>query len=398
MMTQDEFRDCLIAYLADALEPSQAVLVLSMLDQPKYQQVLDQMMKEDQERDNGAHPAFPVIHQRIKQELMDRIARETDTPVYKINGIRKWWWAAAAVVVAMAVTVYFWPPRLQDDPLVRVNPQVPQDLPPGRNGASLTLADGRTIELDSIDNGVIAKEEGSEAILQNGQLTYNDTRENSHETVFNTMTTPKGRQFQLKLPDGTLVWLNAASSIRYPTRFDGSSREVTVSGEAYFEVAHVTEKGKRVPFRVLLNDQTAVEVLGTHFNVQAYPDEKGITTTLLEGSVKVTKATGSMLLKPGQQSIANRNDNLLLVQHPDISKAMAWKNGLFNFEQSSLEDVMKQLSRWYNIEVIYEKGIPKITFAGEMSRNLRLSGILKALENAEVHFRLEEGRRLVVMP
>jgi transmembrane sensor len=219
--------------------------------------------------------------------------------------------------------------------------------------------------------------------------------------AYNAISTPKGRQFQLVLPDGTKVWLNAASSLKYPTRFNGKERRVEITGEAYFEVA----KNINMPFIATIPPQpgglggASVKVLGTHFNINAYANEPSLKTTLLEGSVQVTAGKNGMNLKPGQQAaISNEtNHTIQLINGVDVEKVMAWKNGVFNFNEATLQEVMHQLERWYDIEVQYEPGVPQLEFVGKMGRDLSLNNVLRGLELSKVHFRLE-GRKLTVMP
>jgi ferric-dicitrate binding protein FerR (iron transport regulator) len=215
------------------------------------------------------------------------------------------------------------------------------------------------------------------------------------------MSTPKGRQFQLVLPDGTKVWLNAASSLRYPTVFDGRLRTVEVTGEAYFEVAKLVNPstGQRVPFHVKVNNKTEIEVLGTHFNINSYDDESAVSTTLLEGSVRVVNGLEKAVITPGQQArIETGSSHIKIVPDANVEKVMAWKNGVFDFQDATLEEVMRELQRWYNIDVVYEKGVPQLEFIGRMGRDLSLASVLNGLELSRVHFRIEEGRRLVVLP
>jgi hypothetical protein len=276
----------------------------------------------------------------------------------------------------------------------------PVDIAPGKNGAVLTLADGTQVVLDSLHNGVIANQKGGQVLLKEGKLAYEP--DGSGEVAYNTMTTPKGRQFQVTLPDGTKVWLNAASAVTYPTVFTGKERVVKVTGEVYFEVT----KNVKMPFRVNVNNKAEIEVLGTHFNVNGYADESKISTTLLEGSVRVTVNSAIrpvVTLKPGQQAqITNgisqaEGTGIKVIENADSEKILAWKNGLFNFNGASLQEVMRQLKRWYDIDVVYEKGIPNITFWGEITRGVSLNDLLIGLEKTGVHFRME-GRKLVVMP
>jgi hypothetical protein len=276
---------------------------------------------------------------------------------------------------------------------------VKNDIAPGKQGAILTLADGRTVVLDSLGNGVVASQGGTKVVLNNGRLAYNTEGAATAEPAYNTMTTPKGRQFQVTLPDGTKVWLNAASSLRYPTAFTGKERTVDVTGEAYFEVAPMLSgSGDRMPFIVKINDATQVQVLGTHFNINAYKDEATINTTLLEGSVRIVNGGEKAILRPGQQAQTGLSTRIKIVADANVEKVMAWKNGVFDFQDATLEEVMRQLQRWYDIDVVYEKGIPKLEFIGKMGRDLSLAEVLGGLQLSKVHFRLEEGRRLVVLP
>lgn len=310
----------------------------------------------------------------------------------------RWKWAAAAAVLLLAGSTYFLVTDQQKQPPVMAAVD-PVTIAPGKEGAILTLADGREVVLDSLGNGVVAQQNGTSVVLSNGQLIYDPARENASGMQYNQMTTPKGRQFRVTLPDGTKVWLNAASSIRYPTVFAENERKVEVFGEACFEVA----KDARKPFLVTVNNKAEISVLGTLFNVNAYENEDAINTTLLNGSVKVAipssaRADG-VILKPGQQArigMHKATEEIQVFNNEDLEKVMAWKNGLFNFEGAHLEEVMRQLERWYNIDVVYENGIPDIRFLGEMSRQIALADLLEILRRTEVDFRVE-GRKLIVL-
>lgn len=315
--------------------------------------------------------------------------------VYVLNKSRWLRYAAVLILLFSAIGVnYFLKHKVSSS----VKPAVAR-LPvitPGKNGALLTLADGKTMVIDSLGNGVIASQSGSEILLKNGQLVY--TANNISEAgkmVYNTITTPKGRQFQLTLCDGTKVWLNAASSLRYPTAFTGKNRYVEVTGEAYFEVA----KNPHLPFQVKIDNKAEVEVLGTHFNINAYENENCINTTLLEGSVRFYNGNEKVILKPGQQAQVSMgvNSPVKVNDNVDMDKVMAWKNGFFDFDDATLEEVMRQLERWYDIDVVYEKGVPPFEFVGKMQKNLSLSEVLHGLEVSKVHFRVE-GRKVIVLP
>lgn len=306
--------------------------------------------------------------------------------VHRVHFMRRWGWAAASALLLFAAGAYFYMAGTKSNPPVVST----ENIAPGKEGAILTLADGSQVILDSMSNGVIADQNGSKAVLHNGQLSYNAQEKNTGAILYNTMSTPRGRQFRVTLPDGTGVWLNAASSIKYPTVFSGNIRQVYITGEVYFEVA----KNEKMPFRVNANNRETVDVLGTEFNVSAYDNDATINTTLVSGVVRVA----STILKPGQQAqMTNTNSprKLNVINDADLDKILAWKKGIFNFDDVSLQEVMKQLERWYNIEVVYEKGIPDIKFGGKMSKDMALNGLLIALEKSEVKFRLE-GNKLIV--
>lgn len=328
-------------------------------------------------------------------------------PVHHVAFLRKWGWAAACILLLVtAVTLFL---IMSSDRVTSTKTFLAQtsEILPGKDGAILTLADGSRVSLDSIQNGVVALQGGVTAKIVNGTLQYEGV---GSEVVFNTMSTPKGRQFNLTLPDGTKVWLNSASSIRYPTVFHGDERRVEVSGEAYFEVA----KNKKKPFRLNVNSRAEVEVLGTQFNVNAYEDEGAINTTLIEGIVKVSGYTGvqnasskrpeypeGVILNPGQQAqlvLVGRQAQMEMniIDNADIDKALAWKNGFFNFSNVRFEVAMRQLERWYDIQVVYEKNIPKnIELYGEVTKDITLNDLLKGLSEIGVKCRLE-GRRLLI--
>ncbi|HEY8387545.1 MAG TPA: FecR domain-containing protein, partial [Parasegetibacter sp.] len=320
---------------------------------------------------------------------------------------RRWRWAAAAVILLFGLGGVFilfqnTSERMQNE-LVQKSDPIP-DAKPGKDGAVLTLADGTQIVLDTLENGVISVN-GTAPELINGQLTYSGAvaENEGREVQWHTLSTPRGRQFTLRLPDGSMVWLNAASSIRFPVTFSTAERKVEVKGEAYFEVVRVMndQTSERVPFIVATPNQTVL-VLGTHFNVNAYEDEPEERTTLLEGSIKVQinhttdSGTKELLLNPGQQAVLNPESGLRNEYRVDLSQVMAWKNGTFNFINADLESVMRQLSRWYNIEVVYEGKIPDKKFWGEMGRDLNLSDVLEFLERSQIKFKMDKDRRLVV--
>jgi hypothetical protein len=246
---------------------------------------------------------------------------------------------------------------------------------PGGNKAVLTLANGKTITLDDAKNGKLTSEGNTEIIkLQSGSLAYQKSNNLGAVAVINTLSTPRGGQYQVELPDGTKVWLNASSSLKYPTFFSGNERIVELSGEAYFEVA----KNKDMPFKVKANSME-VNVLGTHFNVMAYNDENIIKTTLLEGSVKVLASNTSKLIIPGQQAQLTTSGKLT-VSDADVDEAVAWKNGFFQFTSVDIHTVVKQISRWYDVDIDYDKSISE-HFTGTIARNVEANEVFKMLKS-----------------
>ncbi|MBO9632967.1 MAG: FecR domain-containing protein [Chitinophagaceae bacterium] len=326
--------------------------------------------------------------------------------VHKAGFMHRWIWVAASIVIMLGVGTYFWMTNNKDnyapEPVVSVT-----EVHPGKEGALLTLADGSLVSLDSIHNGQVLLTDGSRAKVVDGQLIYEGK---AKQASYNIMSTPRGRIFRLLLPDGTKVWLNAASSIRFPTTFNGKERRVEVKGEAYLEVA----KNQEMPFRISVNQQMEVEVLGTHFNINAYDNEEMLSTTLVSGAVQVTALYPvsndsdrmTITLKPGQQAqlvqaVSNtrnpKNGGFKIINNPDVEKILAWKNGLFNFKDVSLAELMHQLERWYDIEVIYPHGIPSVELTGEISRGVTLNELLTAMERMGVHHTLE-GKKLIILP
>jgi ferric-dicitrate binding protein FerR (iron transport regulator) len=277
---------------------------------------------------------------------------------------------------------------------------VSNDVQPGGNKAILTLADGHTIDLDSSANGVLASQGNTFVAKLDGQLAYNKAASEAPATpTYNLLTTPRAGQFTLILPDGSHVWLNNASSLRYPVWFTGNTREVELTGEAYFEVA----KDAAHPFRVHIHNSLAgadggtIEVLGTSFNIMAYSDETAERATLVDGSIRYSHGNNSALLKPAEQSVLDARGDLKTVHHVNVDEITAWKNGYFHFDHSSLESTMRQLARWYDITVEYQGTIPPQEFMGKIQRNMSLSTVLKGLEGENIHFKLV-GKKVMVTP
>ncbi|CAL1519336.1 FecR domain-containing protein [Chitinophaga sp. MM2321] len=303
-------------------------------------------------------------------------------------------WKVAASVALLLGCTYGWYAYMQAKraPLAGNHAPVKEEVLPGGNKAVLTLADGSSITLDSAQNGALALQGGAKIIkLANGQLAYSIANSAKKETLYNTITTPRGGQYRISLPDGSVVWLNAASSLRFPASFTGSKREVELKGEAYFEVA----RNENMPFHVTVKG-IQVAVLGTSFNVNAYDDENTIATTLITGSVKVMKDGDSRMLRPGQQAQLTTQGTLQVADEANVEEVLAWKDGRFQFESAGIEQVMRQIARWYNIEVIYRGPATKEHFSGGISRNVELSKVFKMLEaTGAIHLSVENGKVVV---
>jgi len=293
--------------------------------------------------------------------------------------------SAAAILLVMGLGFYFY--KIQNRG-IKDKISLAQDIPPGRNTAILALAGGKTINLSDMKGGVV---------IADNKLVYNDgssvtvsERIESNLTQEMTASTPRGGIYNVTLPDGTKVMLNAESSLKFPSVFKGENRKVELRGEAYFEVA----KDKLHPFVVQSEGQT-VEVLGTHFNINSYRSNRYIKTTLLEGSVKVTGKDNELVLRPGEQSKLTAGQ--LSMQFADVEEAVSWKNGYFRFNDENIVDVMQKIARWYNIEVDYKDKPTLEGFTGTISRKSNISDVLDMLERTKiVHFEIE-GRRVIVM-
>ncbi len=309
--------------------------------------------------------------------------------------IRSRWSSYAAAAILVLATLWFFNHKSQDKPTpVTVQGQPNNILLPDYNSALLTLADGREIVLNEKNKGLLAQETGVKITQSaDGSLLYEAVRgEKSDKVTYNTFKTPRGNTYQILLPDGTKVWLNAASTLRYPVAFTGNERRVTLNGEAYFEVAHNPQQ----PFYVDAGGST-IRVLGTHFNVYAYENEQQLKATLVEGAVNLSKDGQTVLLKPNQQATIDKSTGKIIRTEIDVWNALAWKNGYFRFEKASLEDIFTAISRWYDIESVEYQGKFDNRFTGTFQRSKNVSELFRYLEKlAPIHFEIKE-RRVVVM-
>ncbi|GAB3915475.1 FecR family protein [Mucilaginibacter boryungensis] len=336
----------------------------------------------------------------LSDKVLDRLRHviDKDQVVVQVRKQKSLWpriAVAATVLLALSVSVYFITRKNEVAPPRLVAKHVMQhDIAPGGNKAVLILSNGKQINLTNAQNGQLAKE--ANAVINktaDGKVIYkSDHNAAVEEVTYNTLKTPRGGKFDLTLADGTRVWLNAASSITYPSAFTGNSRQVEITGEAYFEVVHNAAK----PFRVRVAGQT-IEDLGTQFNVNAYSDEPNIKATLLEGSIRLTNKSSDLTLKPGQQAIVQPNQTIKLDENADTEEAVAWHKGMFEFHDASIETVMRQLARWYDVDVSYEGKIPQRQFSGKIYRNTSALKVSDILSYKQIHFRLE-GRKIIVTP
>lgn len=399
-------------------------------------------------------PADPRVLERIEKYIgqQDTIRRpgrggfriRTDSRIRTDFRIRRKFLYAAAAVLALLIALPALYQVLNDKavelPAITSVPEVGSQIAPGGDKAVLTLADGSRILLDDASGGVLARQGKAQVLkLDNGELAYESGSSAAREAagegpapteeLYNTIETPRGGQYQLTLSDGTKVWLNAASSLRFPASFNGPERTVFLTGEAYFEVAPSFEAtfspgapsgesassrvssgaARKRPFYVRVND-IEVKVLGTHFNIMAYDDERQVETTLLEGSVEISPGTQdraagahpgrgvqSTRLYPGQRASLDKASETLEVKEVDVEEAIAWQKGYFQFNRADIYTIMRRVSRWYDIDVVYEGDLPKEEFVGKISRDEPLSKVLRIFKLSRIRFRME-GNTIIVMP
>lgn len=331
----------------------------------------------------------------VRQQLLEKLRSQISAEGKKRRSNFRYWVAAASVLIFLAAGTWFWlgtTDQHQTAPSASINTMIT----PGRNRAVLTLANGEKLDLDDTRSGLISRQ-GASIVSKtaDGKLAYgtNTDMPDKNTVTYNTIETPRGGQYQLALADGTVVWLNAGSSLKYPTTFTGKERKVELTGEAYFEVA----KNREQPFSVALNGMK-VEVLGTHFNVMAYNDENTIETTLLEGSVKLTRDGSSTMLIPNQKGVLNNGASNFQVHAVNAENVIAWKNGFFKFDDENIETIMRRVARWYDVDVSYKGNLKRQNFGGKVPRFEDISKLLTTLElTGTVHFKID-GRRITVMP
>ena len=394
----NRLRDLIEKYIANTCTRKELKQLLVMIENETSTEAITQTLKDHWER-SGQKNALRESELDVKFALLMKEARH-EAPVISMLSAKKERrknirYAAAAIIICMlSVSVYFlFKPQPARQISKTENIKTPaNEVAPGGNKAILTLANGTSIILDSAANGTLTTQGNSKILKLNGMLSYNTLKNKSSEVLYNTISTPRGGQYELMLSDGSKVWLNAASSLRFPASFVGKERKVELLGEAYFEVA----KNAAMPFKVKVHGME-VEVLGTHFNINSYDNESMIRTTLLEGSVKINKNNSSSLLKPGEQAQMNKAGEIKIINNVDVEEAIAWKEGKFQFDKADIHDIMRQLARWYDVDVEY-KGTVSSHFGGTISRDVNLSQVLNMLHlTGEVNFQIQD-KKVVVMP
>ena len=399
-MDNNRLQKLLSRYFDNTITPTDCEALLAYLDEGDpviISSAIDEVVKEE----HSAAVPFTIDQQtRVYHRLIANIRkRQSDITPPSQPGMGTAVWLRLVAVLAIVFSVgglLYFKSSVNDQGAQKVTQQVYDILLPDENQALLTLSDGRTIVLSDSLDGVLAQESG--VIIRRGEdgsVIYDGSRAEAPagEGRYHTFTTPKGHTYQLLLPDGTNVWLNTASSIRYPVVFGAGERKVSLTGEAYFEVAH---DGNR-PFKIEAKD-SQIEVLGTHFNVSAFDDETVVTTTLLEGAVDISKKNRHLILKPGEQAVVEElSDNIRHYPHVDVRGVMAWRNGYFRFDNESIENIIKKVSRWYDIEGVEYQGMFDERFTGTFQRSKAVSLLFSHLEKlAPIRFEIKE-RRVVVM-
>ena len=385
-MDEQLLRNLLDKYLTGTLGDEERDHLEKLLQQPEYSLMLERIMEEEFTQHRFEDEGHEQVLSLIKENILNAVHQVSKT---RILYLRRW--AAAAAILILLSTSYF---VFFQKPVKPVSTQVPEvsaDIPPGGDKATLTLSNGSIIRLDSASNGTIAREDETNITkTDSGHLLYHIGNNPVAEAKINTLATPRGGTFQLTLSDGTKVWLNAASSITYPSSFTGTDRKVTITGEAYFEVA----KDRSKPFLVSVNDMV-ITVLGTHFNINAYENESQVKTTLFEGSIALKSGQYNSLLKPGEQAESGNNGKINILQQEDLNQVIAWKTGYFNFRDADLPTVMRQLERWYDIDVRYNDQVPQRRFRGELPRSMTLKEVLNVLREVKINYKID-GKMLII--
>lgn len=371
------------------LTPEEELALNAWLDAETSNQLVYDGLREE----NAQHSAIDFMNSLSVDAAWNKVSAASgiaqSAPVVLDSSRFRMRFAWGAVAAAVLVASFFMLRTEMNQPSKSAT--APVEISPGGTKATLTLADGKIIALDGVANGNIVAGGNVQVIKLDGTLQYNASNDNA-EISYNTIETPRGGKYQLVMSDGTLVWLNAASSLRFPVAFKGNERAVELTGEAYFEV-----KKSSKPFKVFLQNGSQIEVKGTAFNVSAYHDEELMKATLLEGKINLLIQGKSQALVPGQQiRVRNEQPEMQVVDDVDVEEEIAWKNDLFIFKGMDVKSIMREISRWYDIDVVYKGKINPETFSGIVSRKSNLSQVLKIMEEGGVLFEIE-GRTIIVL-
>ena len=382
-MTTQQFQELIQRYREDNLSEEGWTALRAALDSGMFDEMLEEDIRQVFE-DAGAEEWGTDVTP-APEEVQVNPAR-----VRKLERRVRWVAAAAAAVLLLTAGLFIYhQEKGKPAPAIAAAPAA---IRPGTSKAILVLAGGQRVVLDEAEKGTVASQGGIHIIkLDSGLLTYNGKKDGSQEVMYNTVITPRGGQFQLVLADGTKVWLNAASSLRFPTSFSGKEREVELTGEGYFEVKH----NSRQPFRVKAGRQI-VEDIGTAFNINAYDDEPAARTTLIEGAVKVT-GSSTVGLRPGQQARVMTDGIVMLSDKVNIAEVIAWKNGQIAFTNADFSELMREIGRWYDVNIHYDGVAPKAHFFAILNRNVSLSSIIEYLQKNGVHIQ-QAGREIFILP
>ena len=412
-MHNPTFTELLERYLSDSLTAEELKEFIILLQQQENANELEKKIGEaitnksitglaDKSKADAIFQNIMEAAHNKEQKVDNQPTRKIPSKIFSIRKMA----AAAAILILLSVSAYLLFFNKPEVNIVKENieQRYKNDVSPGTTGAVLTLADGSQIVLDTAVNGKLVAQGNVSIVKEDNKIVYSSSNSNT-AVVYNTISTTNGKTFMLVLADGSKIWLNAASSVRFPNSFPGNHRRIEITGEAYLEVAPDVSK----PFVVRVSSPTGggkegtamdVEVLGTHFNINAYNDEAVVKTTLIEGKVRIRNAQNTAMLQPGMQAQVNisTQSNIQLLNNIDIEKELAWKNSKFIFSGDDIKSVMRQLARWYDVQISYEGLLSKEEFVGVISRNVKISEILKMLEKTRAVSFTIEGRKITVMP